>query len=853
AVAALMRSNPFMLYAGQEFGEEGMQQEGFSGRDGRTSIFDYAALPCLQAWRHRKEPGAPRLQDDQLALRAFYRTVLQVAATDRTAVEGQFYDLMYAAPDGFDRSRQYAFLRYVDEELMVVVANFAENDVEVPVQIPAHAFEFLRMETDLTVACTDLIGGDIRRFTFSPDYPFRVPVPGFSAVAYRCTVHRTPPDCTLPREAGTAVPVFSLRSAHDAGIGDFADLRLLVDWAADTGQRWIQVLPVNDTTRTHSWHDSYPYNAISAFALHPLYIRLEDIGPLPAADKAGLPEPPASQEGGLDYDAVDVYKWKIFRFLYKRDGRRTLASADFRRFFEPRRFWLEPYAAFSLLRDRYGTADFRQWPAYAVYDAAAVRQLLDDSAEEAGLYYFLQYHAAKQLQAVHDYARRRGVSLKGDIPIGVSRDGADIWSQPALFDDTMSAGAPPDDFSDDGQNWGFPLYRWDVMAADGYQWWRQRLQTMAAYFDAYRLDHILGFFRIFAIPRTARSGLLGYFRPARPLQPADMRKWGIVFDRNRCTLPWLDEAWLHERFAPDELAFVRKVFLQAVGDGVFTLRPAYRTQAAVAARCAADRSGIFEGRPQLQSRIEALCCEVLLIHDTQAGGYHPRISCWKSRSFQALSPEEQKRFMAMYHDYFYVRHTAFWKAEAMRKLPALCAAADMLVCGEDLGMIPDSVPEVLRELHILSLEIFRMPKVPGIPFGILKNNPYESVCTTSSHDTSTLRGWWEEQHDDACRYYHEVLRLDGDVPYFCEPWLCERILAAHLQSPSRLAIFPLQDWLAVDGEVRAQDARAERINVPADTRHYWRYRMHLTLERLLGETALNDKIRRLVQLRQFPL
>lgn len=852
AVAALMRGNPLMVYAGQELGEPGMQAEGFSGRDGRTSIFDYAAVPCLQQWRNGNRYDDALLSPEQRDLRQFYRRVMHVAATEPAAVQGQFYDVMYVAPEGFDRHRQYAFLRWYRQELLLVVANFGDKDCSVPVQVPAHAFAFLKMEPDLTLHCTELLTGSTCRLTFSPDYPLRVEVPAQSAVVYKARAVRPPSDCRLPHEAGTAVPVFSLRSSQDAGIGEFADLRLLVDWAAATGQRWIQTLPVNDTTRTHTWRDSYPYNAVSAFALHPLYIRLQDIGPVapPDAAEAAWLERSARSDDPVDYEAVDAYKWKRFKQLYRTFGRRTLASAAYRKFHAAHRAWLEPYAVFCCLRDRYGTADFRSWPQYADYDASVVETLLQTEAEAVGLYCFLQYHAFRQLSEVHAYARSKGVHLKGDLPIGVSRDGADIWQHPELFDDTMQAGAPPDDFSDDGQNWGFPVYRWQEMAKDGYGWWKNRLRCMSLFFDAYRIDHILGFFRIFAIPRSAMSGLLGRFEPAMPLTAEDIRRWGVPFDKSRFVLPYLDEAWV-EAHVPEALRpEVKRRFLLPLEDGAFTLKPAYRSQRAVAERFATARSGFLHAHPGLSQVIQQACTEVLLVED-RGGGFHPRINVWKSASFRALDETVRQRFMVMYHDFFHVRHNGFWKDEAMRKLPPLLESTGMTACGEDLGMIPDCVPEVMQSLHILSLEIFRMPKVPQIPFGILKNNPYESVCTTSSHDTSTLRGWWEEQHEDACRYYHQVLHLEGDVPYFCEPWLCERILSDHLQSPSRLAIFPLQDWLSVDGGLRYENARGERINVPSDVQHYWRWRMHIPLEDLLRASSLNGKISLLVQRRCF--
>ena len=564
------------------------------------------------------------------------------------------------------------------------------------------------------------------------------------------------------RGAGVAIPVFSLRSKKSFGIGEFSDIPLMVDWAAKTGQCFLQLLPVNDTTMSRNWHESYPYNAITCFALNPMYIRLEEVGVL--TDKEAMKEFRKQQKElnklpQVDFDAVVIAKWDYLHRIFAQEGEQTLASSSYKRFFKDNESWLVPYAEFCCIRD-------------------------NKNPKDTGLYLYIQYHLHKQLKHAADYAHKHGVVLKGDIPIGISRTSVEAWSNPGLFCLESQAGAPPDAFARDGQNWGFPTYNWQAMAAERYQWFARRFTKMADYFDAYRIDHILGFFRIWEIPCTTKSGLLGHFNPAMPLTPEEIAQWGIAFYKERHATPF------------------------TLGDET----------------------------------------DVLFVEDPyQPGTYHPRINGFDTESFKALPENERKAFYALHDHFFYHRHNDFWYREAMKKLPALIDATDMLVCGEDLGMIPACVPTVMNELRILSLEIQRMPKAYGCTFDNPANYPYYSVCTTSTHDMSGIRGWWEEDPTLTQRYWSELLHQRGKAPGECEAWICESIVRQHLDSPAMLTILPLQDWMSIDEHLRYPDPAFERINVPANSNHYWRYRMHLTLEELLEAEDFNRLVGRLVK------
>jgi len=646
------------------------------------------------------------------------------------------------------------------------------------------------------------------------------------------------------RGAGVAIPLFSLKSEEDCGVGDFYDLMKLVDWAVATGQKFIQILPVNDTTMTGTWTDSYPYNANSTFALHPMYMRLEAMGQLDDQSRREHYKTIATELNKLksiDYERVTKAKTTYMHELFEQDGKKVTASDGFRQFYESNKSWLKPYAAFCVLRDIYGTPQFEYWEQYSRYDSDTIDKFIKSHSHEIDFVYFQQYHLDRQLRHVSRYAKIHGIAIKGDIPIGISRTSVDAWTSPRLFNLDSQAGAPPDDFSVIGQNWGFPTYNWSEMSRDGFAWWKSRFAKMAEYFDAYRIDHVLGFFRIWEIPMNAVHGLLGYFNASLPMSPGEMtRDYDFKIDTDLHTRPFIMDSMLHDLFGEytDE---ARATFLENIGGGRYRLRTPYSTQRQVTELFANLEKN--EKNTRLYNALMSLLDEVLFIEDPrQPGMYHPRISGQNTRVYNTLSDYQRWCFDRLHDDYFYRRQDDFWKREAMWKLPPLIDATGMLACAEDLGMIPDCVPAVIHNLKILSLEIQRMPKTYGVRFDNPANYPYYSVCTTSTHDTSGIRGWWEEDRETSKAYFRDMLHDSGEAPYFAEPWLCERIVKMHLQSPAILCILPLQDWLSVDGKIRRDNPIEERINVPADSRHYWRYRMHISLEELLHDDEFNNRI-----------
>jgi 4-alpha-glucanotransferase len=650
--------------------------------------------------------------------------------------------------------------------------------------------------------------------------------------------------------AGVVLPVFSLRSKNSFGTGEFTDLKLLVDWAVKTGMKMIQVLPVNDTIATHTWVDSYPYAAISAFALHPLYLNISKVAGKQFADiikplkkkQAQLNELPQ-----VDYEAVMHVKLAAIKELYLVQKEEWEKDEDYLAFFEKNKHWLVPYAVFCSLRERYGTADFNQWKSNNIYNKEAVQKLASPKGkqyDQVAIHYFIQYHLHSQLQEAAAYAHKNGVILKGDIAIGVYRYGCDTWVEPELYHMGMQAGAPPDDFAVRGQNWGFPTYNWERMAADGYEWWHQRFIQMSNYFDAFRIDHILGFFRIWSIPLHAVEGIMGRFVQAIPVYVEEFEQRGIWFNPVRYCQPFINDTVLWDMFGPNKEKF--KPFLDFTGNQ-YTLKPVFATQRQVEAHF--DALEHSEENQHLRQGLYDLISNVILFEQPGSQGreFHFRISMQNTPSFRHLEGYLQDKLKDLYINYFYQRQEHFWMQEGLRKLPALKRSTNMLICGEDLGMVPHCVPVVMKQLGIVSLEIQRMPKDIHAEFFHPAQAPYLSVVTPSTHDMSTIRGWWEEDRTKTQRFYNNVLGQWGEAPATCEAWINKAIVIQHLQSPAMWATFQLQDLLGMNETLRRENPQEERINIPAIPKHYWRYRMHLTLEQLLKEKDFNTELEEYVK------
>lgn len=655
------------------------------------------------------------------------------------------------------------------------------------------------------------------------------------------------------RGAGVAVPMFSVRSEADLGVGEFLDLKLLVDWSVDSGFHLVQLLPINDTSVHKMWWDSYPYSSLSVFALHPLYLRVQALSENISEDIKKEIEQTRKDldKKEVDYEATMAAKLSIAKKIYAKEKGTVLSSAEFQKYFSENQEWLKPYAAFCFLRDFFETSDHSQWGRFSIFTQDKLEKLVSEESlhyDIIGFHYYIQFNLHKQLSEAAEYARKKGVVLKGDLPIGVDRNSVDTWVYPTLFRMNTSTGAPPDYFDKNGQNWGFPTYNWEEMSKDNYGWWRGRLTQMAKYFTAYRIDHILGFFRIWELPDHSMTGLCGKFRPSIPLSQEELEKEGI-WDFNRLSRPYITQPILQEKFGAS-WTVIASNFLNEYQKDQYEFKEDCNTEKKIAAKLKSclERSIFQESEDKLRRSLFDLIQNVVLIRDPEdPKSFFPRFNLEDTSNFSGLDQHNQNVLKRLYYDYYFQRQENLWHQNALKTLPVLMNSSDMLACGEDLGMIPSCVHPVMQELGLIGLRIQRMPNEPDLEFGIPSQYSYMTVCAPSCHDCSTLRAWWEEDEERRRRFFKAVVGSDMLPPDRCTPEIVQFVLRQHVESPSMWAIFPLQDLLALREEYTTRPAVEETINDPTNPKHYWRFRVHVTVESLQKDKQLVSAIKDLVR------
>ncbi|WP_417427651.1 4-alpha-glucanotransferase [Halpernia sp.] len=646
----------------------------------------------------------------------------------------------------------------------------------------------------------------------------------------------------LYHAAGVAVPVFALRTENGFGVGEFSDLKILGDWVKESKLSIIQILPINDTTANYTWTDSYPYAAISVYALHPQYLSIENLDfklDKKSAAKYLKEKIDLNDCELIDYERVMSSKWQYLNTIFKEHKTEILKDKNFKNFLKENESWLFPYAAFCLLRDKYKTPNFTLWKTHKKYIAGKINALFVEKHKDFStvmLHSWVQYQLHLQLSTARDYLHKAGISIKGDLPIGIYRFSVEAWTEPELFGMDFQAGAPPDNFSDLGQNWEFPTYNWEVMKKNNYAWWKNRFKALEQYFDAMRIDHILGFFRIWRMPMSATQGILGYFYPAVAVKMEEFNARKIPFNFDRYCKPFINEEILWNYFG-EEKQNVAEHFMYNYFNGNYTLKEEFDTQRKL--------KDYFVENPQgwKEEKLISLCANVLFLQEETKDDYvyHPRFNVHKTDSYKFLNDFEKNQIYNLYIDYFFKRQDGLWYKSAMEKLPPILNSTNMLICGEDLGLVPDCVPQVMDRLGLTALKVQRMPS-DNIPFYNPKYAGYLNVVTASSHDSSTLRQWWHENRELTQNYFNNQLHQYGTAPWDLTPDLAEMIMKQHLFNDAMLAIFPIQEFFALESKLTNPKMDNERINQPDVFPHYWRYRMHINLENLVTETNFNKKI-----------
>jgi len=688
------------------------------------------------------------------------------------------------------------------------------------------------------------------------------------------------------RLSGLVFPLSALRSADSPGCGEFPDLRSAGELARSWKLDLIQLLPVNDSGTQTS-----PYSALSAFALHPLYLRIAELPELRAAIGSEAGSRSGSKAGGavlsaatsegfrdeaaamvgrfrgaerVPHEELLAAKLELLERIWKareeaRSGSAKAASREAKSkesAVDPEldewmatKPWVAYYAAFVESKRRHEGKPWWEWSYLRDASPEDIRRLWSDPAWSSSLRFWawVQMRTASQFREAADFLAQSGIALMGDIPILMNKDSADVWARRSAFRLELVAGAPPDMYSYLGQNWGFPIYDWAALAETGYDFWIERLREADAYYSCYRIDHVLGFFRIWSLSDRESTGYLGRFVPDRSISRGELEALGFSAERLR----WLSQPHIREdrlvaaageaaahaaaHAALDRLGgeplFLFKPSIRGEKDleAIPTLSPAARDFLVSSWR---DRS-LFEFEPEAFTQAwryrEAACWPTL--SDGERGALEGLLER-KSRSSEEL-----------------------WAETGRRLLGALQEAVPMLPCAEDLGAVPDCVPRVLGELGILGLRVLRWTRRwdrSGQPYVPPSEYPELSVACPSVHDSSSLREWWETEAERE-RVWDLVAeglgRGIGPCPASLGPDQLFLVLELLARSRSRFVVYPLQD-LAAMSEWRPEDPRDERINVPGTTREEnWRYRMPSGIDELAGDEALAGRVRALVEAR----
>ncbi len=632
------------------------------------------------------------------------------------------------------------------------------------------------------------------------------------------------------RAFGVSAPLGSIKTAGGWRVGEYPDLVPFARLCSALGAGLVQILPVNDTGSQSS-----PYSALSAFALHPLYLRVRDLPEAAAAPEAvaRLEAFAAEAEPGerFPYGACLGAKLAALRAVYDA-SRASIAKDKALAAFVAERPWVKTYAVFKRLKSSFGERAWPRWPEYRDPAKDDIEALwLEPAARDEQLFHaWTQMRAAEQFGAAARAVAGMGMTLLGDIPILMNEDSADVWSDRSFFDSSMRAGAPPDMYSSDGQNWGFPIYDWDAMERDGYSFWRARVAEADRYYSAYRIDHVLGFFRIWALGEREETGSLGRFVPGPVADRSELAAAGFSGERLR----WLSEPHIGgdelRAAAGADAVRAEELALERIGgEDLYLFKRSVRGEADVSAMGLGGASAAF-----LKERWRDRA--LLPAGD---GRFAPTWRYRESRAWGSLSDDERRSLDALLSEKAAAAERD-WERRGRILLSMLKSASGMLPCAEDLGAVPDCVPRVLSELGIPGLRVPRWMRrwdEPGRPFKALEEYGALSACTPSVHDTSTLRGWWEfEDGREAfvAAYCPEL----SPAPERLGPETVPSVLRALAKGPSMLFVIQLQDALDASAAYRSADPRADRINVPGVVDDFnWTWRMGPAVEDLESETS----------------
>ena len=667
----------------------------------------------------------------------------------------------------------------------------------------------------------------------------------------------------MKKRTGIVVPLSALYTKDCPSCGDFLALKDLADFCKKAGFSIVQLLPVNDTGTQSS-----PYSGLSAFALHPLFIRINALPEFAAAMKGNKAFATAykafEKEFGykkrFDYDAVLGEKTKLLHLLFnyiekknsKDEAEANKLNKELAKFVRSYQ-WIIPYAVFKNIKDENMQASWKSWDESIQklsYDQIKLKWQNKAKKSSHDFFVWCQLRASEQFKEGAESLRAKKIILKGDIPILMNEDSVDCWTYPEFFRQELRAGSPPDGGNPMGQNWGFPTYDWDRLEADEFTWWKDRIKTSAQYYDAFRIDHILGFFRIWASKENETTAYLGHTIPYADFTRKTLNELG--FDDGR--IKWISEphiptgtieniTWNHD----EATAVLEKVCDRVKTEELWTFKKEIDGDKEIYAM------NFFEDEGKNNAVKNALAekWRDRSLIQIKKDRFIKVYAFENSTAWKTLSGEEQEKLRKLFEE-IEVKENKLWEKQATTTLSAIVHASDMIPCAEDLGVNLPVMPEVLKKLDILSLKVIRWTRQwdkPGQPYIPFTDYPELSVATTSVHDSSTLRQWWNQEKDSVWAFINSVEcenKPDGNSAF--TPEIAEFILRSLASCKSALLINPLQDYLFLEHSFYLENEDDERINIPGSVNTFnWTYRIPVTIEEMSRNKGLLNKIKTIVE------
>lgn len=657
---------------------------------------------------------------------------------------------------------------------------------------------------------------------------------------------------------GTSIPVGSLKTKNSCGIGEFLDLIPFADFCKKSNLKIIQLLPVNDTGT-----ESSPYSALSAFALHPLYIRLDA---LPELQESGKDEKLAEKQKKLlskakkikkEFDAFNRFpytklrnaKLDFLKEVFDTFSSSILKDKDLKKWTKENP-WVIDYAVFMNIKTDNFQASWKQWKKYKNITREEIEQLWNDKEleHEHIVYSWIQFRLHQQFLEASTYVQQQGIMLKGDIPIMMNEDSHDAWAYPEYFNDSLRAGSPPDGPNPMGQNWGFPTYNWNNLKKDDYSWWKNRLIQASKYYQMYRIDHVLGFFRIWAIPENECTAVLGHTEPFDPVTTQELHSFGFSDDRIRwMSKPHVSTSSIQDVNNGDYLGThgILNTLMDRIGnEELWLFKKEIKGDKDIWAR----EDIPFAVREKLAEKWRDR-----MFVEVKKDNYFPIWTYTQTTAWNSLSDNE-KNAMNEFIGQKLEKMGYLWEKQARTLLGELTGCTKMIACAEDLGANIDSLPLVLKDLSIMSLRVVRWTRQwnkTGQPFFSFSDYPELSVATASVHDSSTLRLWFMKEQDanDFIASFPPEASIANEVRYGqYNPTTANYLLSTIENANSNYVIHPIQDFLGLVDTYYAEDPVTEQINIPGSVSLFnWTYRLPAPIETLIKDKELTSRIANLVK------